>query len=167
MHLRKYQVHSVEDIRGQHWLWTGWIGCRYDAHWSRWVSNNYITRCHIKFELVGVWSQLLQFEAVRTRPSRELGPQGPRLSSTAERERNAAKDNGNGGQYVAVFVQSTTHLSHIAFSQPFRKKWEVYFSKELFRSSLLRWLCSHMYMCICIIRRVGCDYVTQCYNPAR
>ena len=48
---------------------------------------------------------------MRTRPSREQGPQGPRLSSPAERERSAAKDGGTGGQYVAVFVQSPTHLS--------------------------------------------------------
>ena len=29
------------------------------------------------------------------------------------------------------FVQSPTHLSHIILSQPFRIKWEVYFSKDL------------------------------------
>ena len=69
---------------------------------------------------------LLQFEAVRTRPSWELGPQGPQLSSPAERERSAAKEGGTGGQYVAVFVQSPTYLTHITLSQPFRIRCERY-----------------------------------------
>ena len=68
----------------------------------------------------------LQFEAVRTRHRRELGPQGPRLSSPAEQESSAAKDGGTGGQYVAVSVPSPTHLSHITLSQPFRIKCERY-----------------------------------------
>ena len=35
---------------------------------------------------------------------------------SAEREKSAAKDWGIGGQYVAVSVQSPTHLSHITLS---------------------------------------------------
>ena len=112
----------------------------------RWVSNNYITWCHRKFKLV--WSELLLFEAVRTRPSRELGPQGPWLSSPAEWERSAAIARRAGGQYVAVFVQSPIHLSHITLSQPFRIKCERYiFLKKCVRSSLCcLCFCMHMSM---------------------
>ena len=111
------------------WLWTGWIGCRCDAHRKQVGVKQWYNPVREEVQLVGV--SLLQFEEVRTRPSRELGPRGPRLNSPAERGRNAAKDKGTGGQYVAVFVQSPTHLSHITLSQPFGIKWEVYFSEEV------------------------------------
>ena len=134
----------------------GWIGCRCDAHWSRWASNNYITQCHRKLELV--WS-LESVVAVRGSesqlPDRGLMALGdPRLSSPAEWERSAAIARRAGGQYVAVFVQSPTHLSHITLLQPFQIKWEVYFSKELcfvchycvdYVSA-----CVYVYGCICI-----------------
>ena len=104
------------------------------------MSNNDITRCDRKFILV--WSQLLQFEAVRT-----SSQQGHRLSCPAERERSAAKDRGTEGQYVAVFVQSPNHLWHITHSQPFRIKCEKYiFLKKRVRSSLLLILLRHAYV---------------------
>ena len=60
------QEHPVEDIT----LTCGQVEFGADATptRSRWMSNNYITRCHRQFELIGV-RQLkfeLQFEAVRT-----------------------------------------------------------------------------------------------------
>ena len=55
-----------------------------------------------------------------------LWSSGLRLSSPAERERNPDKDKGTGGQYVAVFVQSPTHLSLMTLSHPFRIKCERY-----------------------------------------
>ena len=104
-----------------------------------------------------VWSQLLQFEAVRTSFQERAGPSGPRLSSPAERERSAAKDRGTGGQYVAVSVQSPTHLSHITLSQPFRIKCERYiFLKKRVRSSLLLILLLHAYVYVTEI-----DYLTK------
>ena len=124
---------------------------------SRWTSNNYITRCHGQVQLV--WSQLLQFEAVRTSFQQRAGTQW--LSSPAERGRSAAKDGGTGGQYVAVFVQSPTHLSHINLSQLFSNKvWEVYFSKEACSFVIIVDFAS---ACICI-RIVGCDYATLLRN---
>ena len=97
-------------------------------------------------QLVGV--SLLQFEAVRTRPSRELAPRGHRLSSPTERERNAAKDKGTGVNMLQ-FVQSPTHLSHITLLQPFWITCERYiFLKNCVRSSLLCWLCFRVYMCM-------------------
>ena len=69
---------------------------------------------------IRVWSQWLQFEVVRTRPNRELGSQGYWLRSPAGWERSALISRRAGGQYVAVFVQSPTHLSHITLSYHFQ-----------------------------------------------
>ena len=63
---------------------------------------------------------------------REAVPEGPRLSSPKERERNAVMANRvevNMMQFCSV----SNSLSHTTLSI----KWEVYFSKELCRSSLL------------------------------
>ena len=129
----------------------GWIGCRCNAHRKQVDVKQWYNPGPQRSSL-----SLLQFEAVRTRPSRELGLQGPQLSSLAERERNAAKDKGTGGQYVTVFVQSPTHLSHITLSQPFRIKCEGFiFLKKLVRSSLLCWLCFCMYMWIVVYALYG------------
>ena len=52
-----------------------------------------------------------------------------------------------GGQYIAVFVQSPTSLSHTTLSI----KWKVYFSKEV--SSLVHWLRRYVSVriCVCIV----------------
>ena len=94
----------------------GWVELGADATLTgnRWASNNDITRWDRKFSQFGVsCCSLRQWESAL---SRGLGPQAPRLSSPAERERSAAKDRGTGDQYVAVFVQSPSHLSHITLS---------------------------------------------------
>ena len=79
-----------------------------------------------------------------------MGPQDPRLSSPAERERSAAKDKGTGGQYVAVCSVSNSPLTHnpfVTLSQPFRIKCERYiFLKKCVRSSLLLILFPHVYV---------------------
>ena len=60
----------------------------------------------------------------------------------------------SGGQYVASSVQPPTHLLHSkTFSnpfEPFQIKWEVYFSKELCRSSLLCRCYDSACICICV-----------------
>ena len=85
-----------------------------------------------------------------------MGPQEPRLSSQAERERSAAKDKGTGGQYVAVCSVSNSPLTHNPFTfwQPFPIKCERYiFLKKCVHSSLLLILFLHVYVYgICIIR---------------
>ena len=57
----------------------GWIECRCDAHWSRWVSNNWITRCHRKFELVRVWSleSVVAVWSSENQTQQRAGPSGP------------------------------------------------------------------------------------------
>ena len=74
---------------------------------------------------------------------REAGPTGPRLSSPGERERNTVMANRLGVNMLQ-FCSVSNSLSHTTLSI----KWEVYFSKELYHSSLL----CHRYdsACICI-----------------
>ena len=85
---------------------------------------------------------------------RIMGPLDPRLNSPAEREKSAAKDGGTGGQYIAVFIQSPTHLSHTTLSQPFRIKCERYiFLKKCVRSSLLLILFPHAYVYVTFVKK--------------
>ena len=95
---------------------------------SRWMSNNYITRCQS-------WSQLVEVRvAVRDSenqlPAEGLGLQNHRLSSLAEWERSAAIVRGTWGQYVAVFSVSNSPLTLNPFTTLSNKVWEIYFSKE-------------------------------------
>ena len=134
------QVHPIEDIKVEPWLWTGWIGCRCDTHKKQVGVKQWYNPVRQEVQLVGV--SLLQFEAVRTSSQqRAMGPQDPRLSSPAERERSAAKDGGTGGQYVAVSGSVSnsplTHNPFITLSQPFRMKCERYIFLQCVRSSLL------------------------------
>ena len=61
-----------------------------------------------------------------------MSPQDPQFSSTTEWERSAAIARRAGGQYAAglLSLKLTSHTQpfHNPF-QPFRIKWEVYFSK--------------------------------------
>ena len=107
--------------------------------WSRWVSNNYITRCDRRLGLVGVsysWSSSCSSRQWEPAPDRGLvALSDPRLNSPAEWERSAAIVRETWFNMLQS-VPSPTHLSHTTLSQPFRnpfenKMWEVYFSKEL------------------------------------
>ena len=134
---RRYQGLTLT-VDGLNW-------CRCDAHRKQVDIKQWYNPVRQGVQLV--WSQLLQFEAVRTSSQRRAGPRAPRLSSPAERERSAAKDGGTGSQYVAVFVQCPTHLSHITLSQPFRIKCKRYiFLKKCVRSPLLLILFPRVYV---------------------
>ena len=94
---------------------------------------------------------------------REVGPQGPQLSSPGERERNT-DGHKSGGSICSSSVWSPTP-SH---TQPFQIKWEVYFSKELCRSSLLCRCVLHAYvdvyvLCVCIVDS-GHGYTTPIHS---
>ena len=112
---------------------------------SRWMSNNYITRCHRRLELS--WSSSCSSRQWKPAPYRGLRLSGPRFSNPAEWG-SAALIRGIWGQYVAVCSISNSPLTRNQY-QPFRnpfenKMWEVYFSKEL---------CSfvdYVSACICI-----------------
>ena len=83
---------------------------------------------------------------------REAGPPGPRLSSLGERERNAVMAN-RVGVNMLQFCSVSNSLSRTTLSI----KWEVYFSKELCRSSLLCLRYDSACICVCI---VGHGYIT-------
>ena len=87
---------------------------------------------------------------MRTCP-RETRPPGPRLSSPRERERNAVMANRVGVNMLKFCLVSNS-LSQTTLSI----KWEVYFSRELCRSSLLCRCVLHAYvdvyvLCVCIV----------------
>ena len=96
------------------WLWTGWIECRCDAHWSRWMSNNYITRCYRKFELFG--DQSLEWVvAVRSsenQTQKRAGPSGPLFEQPCRMRKKFCYSQKIWGSICCSFGQSTTHLSH-------------------------------------------------------
>ena len=77
---------------------------------------------------------------MRTMSQRGYALRTPRLSNTGERERNTVMAI-RVGVNMLQFSSASNSLSHSkTFSnpfEPFQIKWEVYFSKELCRSSLL------------------------------
>ena len=150
----KKQVHPVEDFGISPWP-VDVVEFSADATptGSRLMSNNYITRCQRRLELVGVRGrQSLVRVAVSVRasvavgdkmplwepaPERGLGPSGPGLSSPAEWGRSAAMVRGTWGQYVVVCSVSNsplTHNQHQPFCNPFGR---YIFLKKCVRSSLL------------------------------
>ena len=105
----------------------------------------------------------LEKDAVqKTSTQRGWGP-GPRLSSPGERGKNAVVARGVGVNMLQFWSVSNS-LSHSeTFGNPFELfqiKWEVYFSKELCRSSLLCRCYDSGCICACI---VGHGYTTHIY----
>ena len=156
----KKQVHPVKDVEYVT-LTSGQV--EFSAHAtpteSRWMSNNYITRCHRRFELVGVscsWSSSSSCSSRQREPAPDRGLAAlsdPRLSIPVEWERSAAIARATWGQYVAVCSVSNTQ----PFRNPFENKvWEVYFSE---------YVCSFViivdYVSVCICIRI---VVSQLYN---
>ena len=149
----KKQVHPVEDIGVSPWPVDGLnsVELRTPTR-SRWVSNNYITRCHRRLGLVGVscsWSSSCCSRQWDPASDRGLGPTGPRLSSPAEWRRSAAVVRRTWGQYVAVCSISNSPLTHNPFATLSRIKCEKYiFLKKCVRSSLLLIMFPHVYVCV-------------------
>ena len=115
---------------------------------SRWVSNNYITRCYR--ELVGVsWLEFeLQFEVVRTiSRQRAWALWPPGWAAQQNEERSAAIIRGTGGQYVAVCSVSNSPLTHNPFTTLSNKVWKVYLSKEVCSFVII---VDYVSACICI-----------------
>ena len=85
---------------------------------SRWTSNYYITPA------TGSSGQLEKRCWNENHVPAEAEPPGPRLSSTGERERNAAVARRVGGSICCSSIQSPTHLSQIipfvTLSNPFK-----------------------------------------------
>ena len=113
-----------------------------DAHKKKVVVELLYNSVHWKFnqlEIRRVGEKILDWGIC----PREPGPPGPRLSSPGKREKNTVVAIGVGVNMLQ-FCSVPNSLSHTTLSI----KWEVYFSKELCRSSLLC-RCND-YACICI-----------------
>ena len=81
---------------------------------------------------------------------------GLRLSSPGERDRHNADGHKSGGQYVAVLFGLQLPLTvkpWVSLFEPFRIKWEVYFSKR--RQCRLS-----SSLCRCVLRESAYDYTT-------
>ena len=95
---------------------------------SRWMLNNYITRCHRQFELVGFccsWSSNCSSRQWEPAPSRGLGPSGTPVEQPSRMRKREEL------QYVAVCSVSNSPLTHHPFATLSNKVWERYFSKEV------------------------------------
>ena len=131
----KKHVHPVEDIT----LTCERVEFSADATptRSRWMSNNYIMRCHRQLELVGV-SCSCSSRQWEPAPDRGLAAlSDPRLSSPAEWERSAAIVRGTWGQYVAVCSVSNSPLTHNPFATLSRIKCERYIFLKCVRSFII------------------------------
>ena len=168
----KKQLHPVEyhlDL----WTWLNSVQMRTPTG-SRWMSNNYITRCHRRLESVGVRgrqtvssgqfeavssSQLefkLQFQSgIRCRSENQLqteglGPQNPDWAAQQNEEEVLlwSEELGvNMWQSVPVSNSPLTHNQHQPFRNPFENKVrEVYFYKEVCSFVCYCWLCFHLYL---------------------
>ena len=105
---------------------------------SKWTSNNYITRCHRRLELVGVRVAVWGSE-------NQLQTEGCWAAVSAAIVR------GTLGQYVAVCSVSNLPLKYNQY-QPFRnpcenKVWELIFLKNCVRSFIIA---DYVSACICI-----------------
>ena len=158
---------------------------------SRWMSNNYITRCDRRLELVGIrgrqtvssgqfeleFQSQLEIECPRSenQPQTEgLGPQEPGWA--ASRMRKCFYCQRNLGSICVSLSPSPTHLSRITNINPFatlsRIKCERYiFIKKRVRCSLkfviLFRLCLYMYTysCMWIYNKCNRRDVRCCYSP--
>ena len=122
-----HQVEDIEDIT----LTCGRveIGAIQTPTGSRWVSNNYITRCHRQLELVGVRVAVRASE--NQLPAEGLGPQDPGWA-TQQNEKEVLLKTEELWVNMLQSVQSPTQLSYTTLSQHFRIKCERYFfSKEM------------------------------------
>ena len=109
----------------------------------RWMSNYYITRC--TGSSISWRSDELEKRCGReNQHPKRLGSQTPGW---------AAQENGK-ETLLWLYVRSPTPSHSKTFSnrfEPFQIKWEVYFSKELCRSSLLCRSYDSACMCVCIV----------------
>ena len=136
---------------------------------SRWISDNYITRCHRRLELVSSsqfqfssscsWSQLGDKMPAWESACwlRACGPQWPRLSSTARMRKKCCYGQKNFGSICGSLSPSPTQLSHATNINPFatlsRIKCERYiFIKKCVRSFIeVRTLLLTMFLPIVVL----------------
>ena len=153
------QVHPVEDIEDIT-LTSGRveIGAIATPTGSRCASNNYITRCHRQFELVGVsWSSCCSSRQWEPAPSRGLGPSGPPVEQPIRIRKKCCYSQRNLWSIYCSCSASNSPLIHNPFATLSNKVWEVYFSKEVCSFVIIVDYVS-AYMCIRIF--VSYSYTT-------
>ena len=122
------------------------------------MSNNYITRCHRHFQLVGFsylesvcWSSSCSSRQWETVPSRGLGPSGPPVKQPSRMRKKCCDSQRNLGSICCSLfpLQVTSHTQ--AFCNPFatlsNKMNEAYFSKEVCSFVII---VDFVFACICI-----------------
>ena len=121
---------------------------------SWWMSNNYITRCHRRFESVGVRVAVPigdKMPECEPSPDRRLGPSGPTVEQPSQNAKEVLLWSEelwvNMWQSIPVSNSPLTHNQH----QPFRIKCERYlFIKKRIRSFIeplhYVWLCFRLYL---------------------
>ena len=141
------------------WTWLNSVQKRTPTG-SRWMTNNYITRCHRQLELFSSESSsqfefqsLLKIGCPRSENQLQaegMGPQDPRLSSPDRVRKKCCYGQKNLGSICSSLFPSPTHLSHTTNINPFatlsRIKWERYiFIKK--RVRFVHWSSSS---CFCL-----------------
>ena len=155
------------------WTWLNSVEMRTPTG-SRWMSNNYITRCQRRLGLVGVRGS--QFKAVSSSsvgdkmlewepaPDRGLGPSGPTVERPSRMRKKCCYGQRNLGSICGSRSRSPNHLSHISninlFATLSRIKCEKYiFIKKCVRS-FIEVLTLLLTMFPCILVYVLCGYTT-------
>ena len=103
------------------WMWLNSVQIRTHTE-SRWMSNNYITRCHRQLESVAVWvavpvgDKMPEWEPA---PDRGLGPSGPTVEQRSRMRKKCCYGQKNLGSICGSLSPSPTHLSHTTNINPF------------------------------------------------
>ena len=123
----------------------GWMSAICDAHKKKVVVELLYNSVHRKFRPVGDQISWREDAGMRNMSQRGWAPRPPieQPRRTGKKRCCGHKSGGNMLQFCSV----SNSLSHTTFSI----KWEVYFSKELCRSSLLCRRYDSAYRCICIV----------------
>ena len=125
---------------------------------SRWVSNNYITRCHRRLGSVAVRIAVPVGDKM---PEWELAPdRGSTVEQPGRMRKKCFYGQKNFGSICSSLFPSSFHLSHTTNINPFANKvWEVYFIKEL---------CSFIEVVIMFLLTSACIWVynnrIRCYH---
>ena len=139
------------------WTWLNSVQMRTPTG-IRWASNNYITRCHRRLELVGVWGRVRVRVPVTVGDripaewepgsDRGLGPSVTPVKQPSRMRKKCCYGQRNLGSICGSLTPSPIHLSHITNINPFENKvWEVYFYKEaclLIEVVINVWLCLYL-----------------------
>ena len=163
--------------------------------WSRWMSNNYITRSHRRLEVVS-WSSRQQWVQVpvavgvrvavpvgdrmlaewESAPDRGLGPSVTLVEQLNRMRKKCCYGQRNFRSICSSLYQSPTHLSHITNINPFatlsRIKCERYiFYKEVRSFIILCWLHILCWLCFCLYMYmycvVACGYTTTIQSDGK